>query len=386
MAERTDLYRKDLREKELIAKLIQQKLISKKLAYKADLFAGSNAFVRAIVLKAPKLLHHEVSFAAVEKMRKISSIRHIEEWQPRGKGYQALLVSLANHLFAAYPMPAFIWSAFWDASNVSLARLIARIASGTSLHSLCTNKILAVSLTKKQCHLLMNMPAKYGFVDALRYVQVMTSGGNLALFNQWRRSRYASTLQTPEMEDFWQHILVWMCQQPELQHKTVEPLLDYIANQKVHRADFNIKGRALGNMIAAMNEWQQLEKIRKLAMGIDLPESDLSGASWEQNIMDKPNSEFKIERWSITEILSVTRLLKEGKSMNHCVYGYRGDIRKGRCSIWSVSCNRQMKLTIEVNNQNKQIVQVRGKNNRDPQRGELQAVRTWARLNQVRCQ
>lgn len=85
-------------------------------------------------------------------------------------------------------------------------------------------------------------------------------------------------------------------------------------------------------------------------------------------------------------ILSDSRLLEEGRTLNHCVYSYRSFIRKGHCSIWSVTCDKQMKLTIEVNNRCKQIVQMKGKNNREPLEPELQVVRKWASLNGLRCQ
>lgn len=385
-AERLDRHRKEMRESACQARKKRERAIAKSLAAKHDPLAGANAFMRAVGEKAPKLLNNELSYVAVDQMRKVSNLRCVEDWQPTGKGYQALLVSLAKHLFAAYPMPAFIWSVFWDEPNMSLAKLVAKIANGESLNVLTSKQLLPVPLTKKQCHLLMSMPAKYSFMDALRYVQVMSAGGNQAIFEQWRCSRHIRRMQSMEMEYFWFQVLHWVCKQGTLQPKTLVPLLEYIAFLKGNDTHFNMKGRALPNMLKAMYQWQQLERMRKLALGLNLPESGLLNGCWAHSWTQKRTRQEVKEHWSVTEILSDTRLLQEGRMLNHCVYSYRSAIRKGRCSIWSVVCDKQMKLTIEVDNRQKHIVQVKGKSNREPSQTEWQLVRRWASLNGLRCQ
>ncbi len=385
-AEKLDCYRKNLREIIKREKQKSDRIIARRLAHKkTNPFSEDDTFNRVVWQKAPKLLKDGTCFRAVQNMGNISSIRQVEDWNPQQKSYRALLVSLANHLFASYPMPPYIWSVFWSTPDLSLAKLVTRIAYGVSVYSLSKNKELGVVLSKKQCHQLMSLPAKFSFIDSIRFIQLQGCGGSRALFNEWRRSRYVSSLQSFEMEQFGTEVLGWLCKQDDIRPKSVVPLMEYLYDRKSKSTTFSIKGRSLGKTIAAMEEWQHQERLRKLLMGIDLPESGLVGAAWSASRNKVPNDKPQNYQWSVTEILSMERLLAEGKEMNHCVYSYRNDIKKGRCSIWSVSQGIHKKLTIEVNNRNKQIVQVKGKYNREPHQAEWQAVRKWASLNGVRC-
>ena len=385
-AEQADRYRKQQREDAHTVAIARERIIRQLLASHSDSFDSKNAFVRVIAVKAPKLVKDEYSLAAIEQMGRVAAHRGVEQWQPRGKGYKTLMVSLANHLFAVYPMPDFIWSVFWSEPDLRLARLIGRLAAGTSLHALTGDPAMPALLTKKQCHMLMETPAKFSFVEAIRYVQVMSAGGNLAIHSEWCRSRHTGRLQSREMETFWHHVLNWVCQQRELKPSLIVQLLDYIAHCRAQSGQFNMKGRSWANMCSAMQQWRRLERLRKLAMGLNLPESGLYGANWQQTDLNKRNNAQEQRHWRISEILSDMGLLEEGKAMNHCVYNYRRAVLRGNCSIWSVTCNGKMKLTIEVNNHNRQVVQVKGKSNREPQVHEWKAVRRWAQLNGLRCQ
>jgi hypothetical protein len=384
-AERIDDCRKSYREHVSAIAQEKEQIHTQRLAVKHDPYADANAFIRVISKKAPKLLDDHVSRMAIDHMRKISSFRCVEDWKPKGKGYQALLVSLANHLFAVYSVPSFIWSIFWDEPNLMLSKLVTKVAGGASLYSLTANGRFPVPLTKKQCHALLKMPAKFSFIEAVRYVQVMAAGGDLTFFEQWIKSQHVRTIQSLPLEQFWSQVLVWLGQQQELQPKMVLRLIDYIAFLRSNHGNFSLKGRTLPNLLFSMQEWQRLERLQKLAMGLNLPESGLMSSRWESLVLDKRTKQVVKKHWTVSEILSEERLLNEGRTMKHCVYSYRKNIHKGRCSIWSVSCNKQPLLTLEVNNSYKQIVQVKGKNNREPLSTELPVIKVWAELNGLKC-
>ncbi|HEU4537313.1 MAG TPA: PcfJ domain-containing protein, partial [Polyangiaceae bacterium] len=84
------------------------------------------------------------------------------------------------------------------------------------------------------------------------------------------------------------------------------------------------------------------------------------------------------EAWRVSEILSSRALAEEGRALSHCVYSYASSVERGHASIWSLSLDGPKVLTIEVRNQARQIVQVRGKFNRAATARELAIVAQWA--------
>ena len=71
--------------------------------------------------------------------------------------------------------------------------------------------------------------------------------------------------------------------------------------------------------------------------------------------------------------------------MRHCVATYQALIEQGVCSIWSLKVNRfgsaERAVTVEVRNQTRSIVQVRGKCNRWATPEERAVLALWAREN-----
>lgn len=92
----------------------------------------------------------------------------------------------------------------------------------------------------------------------------------------------------------------------------------------------------------------------------------------------EPN--FKI--WTIRELHTQQSLIVEGKKLRHCVASYVDSCAKGRSSIWSMELEQssvlEKRVTIEVNPNTRQIVQVRGKLNRLANPQELKILRRWA--------
>jgi hypothetical protein len=70
--------------------------------------------------------------------------------------------------------------------------------------------------------------------------------------------------------------------------------------------------------------------------------------------------------WRVVEIIDSMALAEEGRAMRHCVRSYQSACLKGETSIRSLrltlsgSTTVRRLLTIEVNNQRRSIVQVRG--------------------------
>jgi hypothetical protein len=88
-------------------------------------------------------------------------------------------------------------------------------------------------------------------------------------------------------------------------------------------------------------------------------------------------------RWyEIVELLTSEELVAEGGEMHHCVASYAGSCASGRTSIWSLRKQLETdrvvrQATIEVSNNQRRIVQVRGRRNKFPTRGDLSILVRW---------
>lgn len=85
---------------------------------------------------------------------------------------------------------------------------------------------------------------------------------------------------------------------------------------------------------------------------------------------------------TVRELITSNDLLAEGRALKHCVYSYARSCASGRCSIWTLelesSLHKDKLLTIEVDNQSREIRQVRGYKNRYADDEEMRIIAMWA--------
>jgi hypothetical protein len=86
---------------------------------------------------------------------------------------------------------------------------------------------------------------------------------------------------------------------------------------------------------------------------------------------------------AITELISSEELVEEGKAMEHCVASYWMMCALGQSSIWSLTfedASGQVTrlLTLQVRNDQREIVQARGRANRPATQGERFILGCWA--------
>lgn len=338
------------------------------------------AFLIEVERKAPKLLDKEY-LDAVLALSKLSKRKNVKDWDPRGKGKMTQFISLAEHTLALYPMPKFIWSVFWEDSKDKLIPVVERISGGESFAKMCQSGIFPVSLTKKQCHSFMNSPADRTFIKALRQVQIESHGGNLRLLHAWMSREIGSNIGSVDNEAFWDSVLAWFCKNPMLDLNQLGPLLDYIQYRRNQDITFSMKGRSAMAMLRSMSEWHgELAKKKNIEAHNYQPSGFKSGI-WE--IKKKERTGHIHEVWCVDEILTSKDLHKEGSTLHHCVASYSKSISSGVTSIWSLSCNGDKLLTIEVRNASRKIVQARGRYNRTYTSEEYKYMLDWARYNNL---
>ena len=370
----------DQRVQREIARDNQKKSKLDKIASDKDV---NLSFLQEVERKAPKLLDNEYK-EAVLILSRSSHKRSVKDWVPRGKGKMTQFISLADHVWALYPVPKFLWSAFWEQDIKSLYPIVKRIAAGESFAKMCQDGTFPLPLTKKQCHAFLNSSAEYSFINALRKVQVETHGGSERILRAWMARDVGKTLNTTwrdRNEVFWDSVLAWFCKNPMLDLTQLGPLLDYISHKKNEDKEFSIKGRSALAMLRGMQEWHgDLAKKRNFEEHNYKPSGFKSGI-WETTRKERTGHMHEI--WSVDEILTSKDLHKEGSTLGHCVASYGHSISSGVTSIWSLSCNGQKRITIEVRNVSRRIVQARGKFNRVYDNEEYKYILKWAQDNGI---
>jgi hypothetical protein len=346
---------------------------------KLDAGDSLSPFWRTIEKKAPRLLDREYK-PFVSELAKMVQRRDIKDWTPKGKGKQTLFISLCEHLLAKYPMPKFLWSGFWEPDAEKLRPVIERISKGDSLAKMCQTDEFPLPLTKKQCHAFLNTSSEWSFMTALRRVQVISHGGDSRLLKAWMQRDIGQRLHNSVDEQFWESVLAWFCKNPMLDLNQMGPLIDYITYRRREDQEFSMKGRGVMAMLRAMNDWHGELTRRRQHEEHNYNPSGFKTGRWDVT----KREQYQI--WRIEEILTSKELYAEGRAHNHCVASYSASIRTGNISIWSLSCNNEKLITVEVRNTSLRIVQARGKYNRQATAEEFKYIIKWAGENNLQVQ
>ena len=149
-------------------------------------------------------------------------------------------------------------------------------------------------------------------------------------------------------------------------------------------------GRSAQATVAAMKAWHgALADVKAEVPDTVFRSSGYADAEILDSRPDGRGEEIR-ETWRIKEVITACALAEEGKRMRHCVYSYAWRIERGDTSIWSVemedddSAGRPTRMvTVEVRNDLKSVVQVRGRSNRRMTAKEHRVVTKWAGLNDL---
>ena len=130
---------------------------------------------------------------------------------------------------------------------------------------------------------------------------------------------------------------------------------------------FSFKGRTFQRIEALMMQWHQQEKQQAMRHELELHWS-YRGYSYQGD----GNHVFR-------ELTTGQALLDEGEAQHNCVFSYRHACVSGHTSIVSMrSIQTSARLTIEIDNSSRRIVQIREVCNRLPTNEELRVVRNFA--------
>jgi len=201
-------------------------------------------------------------------------------------------------------------------------------------------------------------------------------------------TRHAARIGSPAAEAFWYSVVCWFARGPALEPNEIRPLFDYVEVRRRESASFTMKGRSGIAMLRAMKEWHG-----RLGATKAVPDTIFRSSGYEDGELRdsrcEANGSSTDELWRIKELLSAKELFEEGTQMGHCVYEYAPRVERGDTSVWSVRmtddrADDRRIVTVEVQNDLKRIVQVRGRFNRPASTKELRVIATWADTNRLR--
>lgn len=294
---------------------------------------------------------------------------------------------LLRHLFAQYPIPAFLDTAFYY-QNDTHVRWYLHLARGGSVRTLDN---MPLHLTQKMRHYFLQAPPEASIPQALRYAQVKGLGGSNRLARYVMETHLSNSF---ENNVFWETVLHFLVQNPMLDPCHVRPIMDFIQwvkyepqeirengriiNLPPAEPNFSIKGRTVHTLLRMVEIWEKEQKEAQKPKpettnwtGILLPDFE-----WKEG----EGHETAIYR--IKQIRTIYALREEGRVLNHCVATYYGSCVGGNTSIWSMTKedaygNAKRLITIELNSKLK-IQQARGACNQYPSAKEYELMKLWA--------
>lgn len=295
-------------------------------------------------------------------------------WEPESG------VSLPEHLFAPYPVPAFLSQAlrrsirFPDYKWLCWLILLGR---SVSLKSAATT--FGWNLPGKLPHFLSQVPSLMAPELACACAEVLRLGGTEADLRRLCLDRsYLLDPTDPRLApgelDFWRETVRWLgAHGGELVQGEVAQVLAWGRHRHTEaRARGEQPFRWSGRSVQAVREQSLLYQRNRYSWrsGGELYRWDAHGWDWSGEGAD-------VTGWSVTELTKSSQLGEEGAALRHCVGGYGRRCHAGTSAIFSVRYQEKRRVTVEVNPSTGALVQVHGSYNRQPEPDEQRVVALW---------
>ena len=131
------------------------------------------------------------------------------------------------------------------------------------------------------------------------------------------------------------------------------------------RSEFNMRGRSFRRVLEASEEYQESKS------------KPYSRLTWNKKGWDWEHTDLSGKVWKIIELTTGKELFEEGRALRHCVSGYAPACHSGHCAIFSLKCEENPRITIEITLASKTVNQARGTFNRPANREEMDIIRFW---------
>lgn len=312
----------------------------------------------------------------------------IAAWSPGTHNVRKQFASLVRHLFAQYDVPLFM-DAAWLTNNPLHQNWYKHLGAGKNIR---TAESMPVALTKRMAHCFLTAPDTCSIEAAIRWGQIIALGGDKRLTDAILDTRLATTFTD---DPFWQSVLQFLIRNPMLDPAWINPIVDYIWNQKFEdriefteagvaepvgpaQPNFSMHGRTVNSMIKQVEAWHgQLGRTRGTEQ-LQWKKSQINDFRFIEGTKESKNMKI----WRIYELLSGALLNEEGRQLSHCVGSYAKSCVNRSSSIWTMDVqtkdSTEKRLTIEMRLSDLCIRQARGFRNRLPDHKETEIIQRWA--------
>ena len=332
--------------------------------------------------------------------------------------------SLLAHIFNEYKTPVVLedcWLLPGDEDNVQWLLAYIMYAQGGSLKQLAKHFSWLVD-SSKTWHLLAEVTARLPVQQAVLQTEIIRLGGNQddisCIFDN---AAYDVDLLRPEHQAdraFWYDTITWI-----FRNAADSPLYEKrqfltwarheFTEHRRKQMDFTMTGRSLAKIQKKLQEYRnaegrrRAEQMRLETLAIECArarqaareEREAIAAEELANQYDYYNGYYSETRYdsnvswptygvswatiqddhycSFDEITSSKRLIKEGELMQHCVGGYVDSCMEGYSCIVSLTIDDNPAVTIEIDPQERGLIQASGLQNRSLKRYEEQVIDLW---------
>lgn len=335
---------------------------------------------RALMKNVFVHLHkHSVLFSAEEYIQPVYNMlefkscwrNDIFKWKASTNRAADQVNELINYLFCQYPVPSFLYKAFYENGNKLFISWFIYITTGKRLKDLAN---MPIPFTQKMGHCFLQAPNKLTIAEALRWAQVKGLGGEDKLA---QRIAY-SWIGTKAYEDevFWESFIRTVINGGMFNHDQLTQLVDYVRESKRQNRNYSLKGRTLQSLLRQSDEWHEKKLVIK------------ENRSWALSGLYGYTAEKKLETIKMEELTVSKLLIDEGREMKHCVATYTHLCESGKTAIFSLrkySMGLQVETlaTIEVNLALQRVVQAKAKMNRKISEEAKKHLDEWAKKNQL---
>lgn len=311
------------------------------------------------------------------------AIRPLENFVPRTRSLNITTRGreFIRYAFNKYSPPGFLYSVWHEKDQAINTNLFGikedfrlwylALVQGRSLYKECSMGIL----TKRETFYFSTCIHSFTISKAIWYCIIRCFNETAPDFVA--RKIASTTISSHSVNEFWKGVARWFAKyNPSI--KIMNELMDYINTRHQENHEWYLKDQTLNSMQKAMYSWHR-EMHRSRTMIRQYEKWD--GINVQDSQIERGGGRNKVH-WRFHQIKTGNELAQEGSKQHHCVSIYGSRCHSGQCSIWSLTTDEKgivsRALTIEVNNNDKAVVQARGYANRLPRTEELSVLREWA--------
>ena len=334
-------------------------------------------FFLPLLQKAPELITHEWDVLARFWRYHDETERTFGSISIRGKSTESKLRACARHLFMRYEVPKCLREAFTSEHACERDWYVA-LAKGRSVRE----TFAEYKLTKREAHALSTLEFNKNVRGRgiVRFAQAQAAGATRA--QALRFAHWASDLERLEVNQA-KAIMLTL-----IRHKASAKVIDAIVPWCSFCAQDNPRF-SLGNA-NYKSVRSRAEKVQKLQNS--MKKKQRSGAQ----LLRFESSENKRNALHyFVELSTAKALVLEGEAQANCVGSYWDEVRNQESWIFSLrsrlyvgeieksamASGERRHVTIEVEIESRQVLQVYGKANRDPHWHEVEKVRAFCEAN-----